>query len=231
MRAVFNMDPASDNQLPTALPQQKPGRHFSLNDLPGYSFADTGEDHMLQRPPSRGSSDKGYEQKKTADYASLAGAVYAGHLKALELLLEAGADANSSNALGISVLMLASAGGLPGVVALLLEKGANPNVQDISGRTALMWAAAEGGTPAVVSLLLGAGSDINATDRAGQTALLWACRESRTDLVQILLQSGADPAVADNCGDTALSLAQANGFAELLEEAVRGREGGSACKT
>ena len=173
-------------------------------------------DALFEPASGKSESDAVSDGAGTRDYAALVGAVYAGHLKALELLLDAGADVNSSNHLGITVLMLAAAGGMPGVVELLLEKGADPDATDISGRTALMWAAAEGNLE-IVTLLVRRSANVNAQDRSGQTALILACKNSRPGVLDALLKAGAARTIRDNCGDTAYTWAETNGFAELLK--------------
>jgi ankyrin repeat protein len=125
-------------------------------------------------------------------------------------LLEAGEDANAVlTAEGETVLMLASYTGNVDAVKLLLDRGANPNVQQARGQSALMWAASEGHTK-VVELLLARGADPALASVAstrperrppgGMTALLFAARQGKLDTARALLDGGAnvDQASADN---------------------------------
>ena len=63
----------------------------------------------------------------------------------IELLIEAGADANAASPDGETPLMVAARTGKVDAVRALLAHGANPNTAESwRGQTALMWAAAEG---------------------------------------------------------------------------------------
>ena len=93
-----------------------------------------------------------------------------GHLKVIQLLLEAGADTNAIDENLATASMAASHNGHLEVVRLLLEAGADANAIDENMATALM-DADQNGHLEVVRLLLEAGADTNATDKAEATAL------------------------------------------------------------
>jgi uncharacterized protein len=144
---------------------------------------------------------------------------------AIARLLDAGEDANAVlTAEGETVLMLTSHTGNPQTVKLLLDRGADPNVQQVRGQTALMWAAAEGHAD-VVELLLARGADpaLSSTASAkaerrppgGMTALLFAARQGEIDAARALLDGGAaiDQAGADNTSP--LLIAIVNGHYDL----------------
>ena len=84
-----------------------------------------------------------------------------------------------------------------------LSAGANPNVADDDGNTALNLAAA-GGHTEVVKTLLSAGANPNAVNNRGLTALILAARKRHAEIVKMLLEAGANPNAKDNDGDTAL---------------------------
>ena len=69
------------------------------------------------------------------------------------------------------------------VLDLLLRRGAEIDLQDKDGDTALMLAA-EHNRPAVVLRLLRAGADMKLRDAAGKTALQWAKEEGHAECVQ-----------------------------------------------
>jgi ankyrin repeat protein len=144
---------------------------------------------------------------------------------AIARLLDAGEDANAVlTAEGESVLMLTSQTGNPEAVKLLLDRGADPNVQQARGQTALMWAAAEGHAD-VVELLLARGADPALSSTAstkaerrppgGLTALLFAARQGKSDAARALLDGGADIDQAGADNTSPLLIAIVNGHYDL----------------
>jgi ankyrin repeat protein len=111
----------------------------------------------------------------------------------VELLLKAGADANTVLPGGESALMTAARTGKVAAVQALLSHGAKVDATESRfGQTALMWAAAEGNVEAVQALVK-AGADIHARSVSGFTPLLFAVREGRMGAVRALIALGADP--------------------------------------
>ena len=76
------------------------------------------------------------------------------------------------------------------IVKTLLSQGANPDVQDNEGYSALMWAVHWGNTD-VVRLLVEAGADMSLTNAKGDTALDLADGKGDIDMVDFLHQLGA----------------------------------------
>jgi ankyrin repeat protein len=114
-----------------------------------------------------------------------------GNAPLVEMLLKAGADANTATPDGESVLMIASRTGLSAAVQALLAHGANPNAADSQRKqTALMWAATEGHVE-VVKALLASGADIKARSSQGWSPLLFAARDGRMDVARALIEAGA----------------------------------------
>ena len=121
---------------------------------------------------------------------ALAWAAIRGNLAVAELLLDAGADPNLSNDLGIGPVSLAIENGAPDVAKLLLKRGADPNIERENGETPLM-TAARLGQGDLMKVLLDAGADPNAREkRFGQTTLMWA--GGNPEAVRLLLDHGAD---------------------------------------
>jgi ankyrin repeat protein len=84
-----------------------------------------------------------------------------GNAAIIEVLLKAGAGANSVKANGTTVLMLAASSGNPEATKILLDHGANVNAKEsVHGQTALMFAAALN-RDAAVRVLLAHGADPN----------------------------------------------------------------------
>lgn len=100
----------------------------------------------------------------------------------------AGAEINGVDATGRTPLMHATSAQMECVkaVEVLLSRGANYNLADPEGYTALMFAAWRG-YAASAKCLLAAGADPNATDFEGRTALDHAKAEGKDAVVEILL--------------------------------------------
>ncbi|HEU0176394.1 MAG TPA: M56 family metallopeptidase [Blastocatellia bacterium] len=118
-------------------------------------------------------------------------AAAAGDLAGIEELLRAGANVNcivSPSEIG-SPLIGAARGGRLDAVRLLLDWGANPNLE--ADATPLI-NAAEGGHVDVVSLLLDRGANIDHIDPECQNALIRASEKGRLEVVKLLVARGAD---------------------------------------
>lgn len=91
---------------------------------------------------------------------------------------------------------------------LLIEYGANLDLQDKTGTTALMVAASRGSLDCT-RILIENGAALNLQDRKGKTALFHACRIKRStplgnEIVEFLIKSGAEVDIQDNRGQTCL---------------------------
>ncbi|HXF39825.1 MAG TPA: ankyrin repeat domain-containing protein [Blastocatellia bacterium] len=91
---------------------------------------------------------------------------------------------------GTTPLMQAALYGDAESVRLLLDNGADPNIRNEAGATALMWAVSD---LEKTRLLLDRGADVNARSEDSRTALLIAAgRFGCRDVVKLLLDRGAD---------------------------------------
>ena len=91
----------------------------------------------------------------------------------------------------------------PGVIAALLDAGADPSARDKDGKTPLHDAARSNQNPDVIAALLDAGADPSARDKDGKTPLHDAARSNQNpDVIAALLDAGADPSARDEDGRT-----------------------------
>jgi ankyrin repeat protein len=123
-------------------------------------------------------------------YQPLGLAAYFGHEQVVEYLIKAGAEVNSpsKNALGVTPLQSAVAGGHLEITRLLLTAGASPNVRERGGYTPLHTAAHNGDVEIVHSLIFG-GADLEAKSDKKETPLDMA-RKSGHDEIVTLLNAG-----------------------------------------
>ncbi|KAA8579158.1 ankyrin repeat domain 34Bb [Etheostoma spectabile] len=131
------------------------------------------------------------------DGNSLLKAVYLCRLRLTRLLLEGGAYINESNEYGETPLMVvckthhSDLQSVPKhkMVWYLLENGADPNIQDKTGKTALMHACIEQTGAEILSLLLSSGADPTLEDHAGLSALVYAVNSGNRDILRLLLDA------------------------------------------
>lgn len=102
--------------------------------------------------------------------SALLTAAMIGHIAAVTVLLDQGADVNGADGSGRTPLLEATFGGHFDAVDLLVKRGAEVNAKDKDGWTALMEAASKGRTE-IVRLLLARGADPKAASDTGWTAL------------------------------------------------------------
>ncbi|KAL4660099.1 KN motif and ankyrin repeat domain-containing protein 4-like [Arapaima gigas] len=117
---------------------------------------------------------------------------------ATQLMKHGHVDTRASQT-GQTALMLAASHGRSAMVHLLLECGANPNVQDYSGSTALICACEHGHTDVVCLLLNHSECDAKLTNREGRSALSVATTAAYMEIVD-LLHAHMDAGASDTGG-------------------------------
>jgi len=99
----------------------------------------------------------------------------------------------------------------------LLERGADANFKDASGRSILMTACERsGGNIEMIKLLVESGAEVNARDNERKTAFLYACASGNTEAVKFLWEKGALLSVFNKAGANATILAAMRGNAEMM---------------
>jgi ankyrin repeat protein len=90
----------------------------------------------------------------------------------------------------VSALHSSAAAHRPDIAALLLDKGANPNLRGQAGLTVFHEAAATGQID-LAEMLLQHGGDVNATDNSGKTPLAYATDGKKDAMAAWLRARGA----------------------------------------
>ncbi len=114
----------------------------------------------------------------------------------------------------LSLTDAAARGDLPRVQAML-DRGANVEQRDATGRTAIL-AATAGNHLSVVRALITRGADVNAQDRQQDSAFLLAGARGYTEIVRATLAAGADLKSTNRYGGTALIPACHHGHVDTV---------------
>ena len=118
----------------------------------------------------------------------------------LEMLLEKdSSNINAQDSDGWTALMQANAP--EESIKLLLKYGADTEIKDKEGRTALSWAASSGNIGALQQLI-SVHANLNTQDNDLQTPLMWAVLMGQKKAAELLLQSGADINIVDARNDS-----------------------------
>ncbi|XP_053165659.1 M-phase phosphoprotein 8 isoform X2 [Hemicordylus capensis] len=108
---------------------------------------------------------------------------------------------------GMTLVMLAAAGGHDDILRLLIRKGAKVNCRQKNGTTALIHAA-EKNNLTTVAILLEAGACMNLQQNSGETALMKACKRGNYDIVRLMIENGADCNISSKHQSNALHFAK-----------------------
>jgi len=147
---------------------------------------------------------KGYPLSQCPDPTDLMVASYVGLEAMVKSCLTQGAEINAKDtALRCTPLVFAAVEDHEAIVKILLETGADPDIQNDHGDSALMIAVCWRSEPNV-KVLLESHADPNIKNDVGDTALTLAARKSNETVVKMLLESNADPNIQDERGRTAL---------------------------
>uniref|UniRef100_A0A8C5BHE1 Serine/threonine-protein phosphatase 6 regulatory ankyrin repeat subunit C n=1 Tax=Gadus morhua TaxID=8049 RepID=A0A8C5BHE1_GADMO len=133
----------------------------------------------------------------------------------------AGFDINTPDSHGRTCLHAAASGGNVDCLNLLLHSGANQSIKDKLGRSPLHYAAANGSSQCTMGQVRG-GAEVNEVDLMGCTPLHYAAAShtfSRWErkCLEYLLDNGANPALKNGKGYSAMHFAAAYGNRQHLE--------------
>jgi len=177
-----------------------PGRDLGSTDPPGLGFPATKElatDRQTERKPKRAGNRVLFSlcsictlllvglvkfRSSQREPHPLVAAAYLGDGDAVRSMVSNGVDVNQTNSEGLTPLLAALKNEDVSIARLLLEKGANPNVRDAQGQTALWFASYQERSPELVALLLQRGAtnwDDQSSD--GRSAGAWARSRNETN--------------------------------------------------
>lgn len=105
----------------------------------------------------------------------------------------------------------------------LISRGADVNMKDQQGWTALMWASGKGDKE-VVEVLISNGADVNLKGKTDMTALMYAALYGQKEIIAMLINSGAKVDLQDNKGKTVLYYTGTEEIKTLLEDAAGGQK-------
>ncbi|KAK8136420.1 ankyrin [Apiospora sp. TS-2023a] len=138
-----------------------------------------------------------------------------GHLNIMDILLEKGANINTTSNKGWTPLMIAARNGDDEGVMFLLEKGADVNHVSPDRWTALSESTIQGSIH-IMSRLLEAGADPEMHAASDWTPLMHAAYRGHLEAVQVLLTAGASFEETSARDETVMLLAAANGSADVV---------------
>lgn len=123
---------------------------------------------------------------------------------------------NESGKYGNSALMKAVREARSDIAKELIEAGADLEIKNIDGNTAL-WNACFGQDYKCVELLVKADIDLDNENDNGVTALMYSASAGKVDMVKLLVEFGADKSIENLDGFKAVDLATTPTIYKLLK--------------
>jgi len=146
---------------------------------------------------------------------ALQGSIASGHIEAAKLLLSKGADSNTVDEDGDTVLHEAVLHGQVDIARLLLKRGADTDARNAIGWTPLVLASQRGHTE-IAALLVENGAAVDTRTHDERTVLLLAAEEGSLEIVRLLLDNSAAVNVMDSLKQTPLMKAAYRGHEEIV---------------
>ena len=125
----------------------------------------------------------------------------------LQLIIDHGGKLDAVDTKGRTALQLAITKRHPEAFNFLLSAGADTNIRDEDGDTALHNALIEGYDESYVRALIAHGATVDTVSNRLLTALSVACICRQVESVKVLLAAGADPNITDVDDDSSLHIA------------------------
>ncbi|XP_068037437.1 M-phase phosphoprotein 8 [Anomalospiza imberbis] len=153
--------------------------------------------------------DENHVSTEPISSALLRDAVKSGDYMTVKMALSSNEEYNldQEDPSGMTLVMLAAAGGHDDLLRVLIRKGAKVNGRQKNGTTALIHAA-EKNFLTTVAILLEAGAYVNMQQSSGETALMKACKRGNSDIVRLMIENGADCNILSKHQNSAMHFAK-----------------------
>ncbi|GMH36812.1 hypothetical protein BSKO_04685 [Bryopsis sp. KO-2023] len=179
-----------------------------------FDAAGSGDSEKVKELLSKGADFRSTHEK--FDSTPLNFAAQGGHVEAVKILIQEGANVDSKDNLGFTPLLDAAFYSRVDVIEVLLESGADIEARTDKSSTALILAAQEGHLK-VAKVLVEAGADVDAQTEEGSTALYLAAQEGHLEIAKVLFKAGATVDLRRNTGFTPLMIASRENKMEVVE--------------
>ena len=146
----------------------------------------------------------------------------------IKALIEGGININAQNKQGETALVSFTRRKRLGTARILIDSGADVNIADINGKTALHWVVSSSLCAEelkrcieFINVLINAGVNLDAQDIYGNTALFNAAETGNTEVIKALIRVGASVNTVNKEGKTALDISQDPAVQELLKNDLK----------
>ena len=146
---------------------------------------------------------------------------YLGHVNQLSELIDSDIDINWADGYGYTVLMSAVMRNRANAIRLLLASGANPNMQNYHGETALFLLEQHLDSMAKFICVDVLKTAMSKTIEGRNNQLISSANIGNLDSIKELIQAGANVNFQTNCGFTALLYAIAGGHVDCVEYLIK----------
>lgn len=215
--------PAADTSSSQASTQQSSKEEQAMNYPAGSLIQAVSANDLDQTTRILSSADYPIDEVNEKSETPLLIAVHNNQPAIAKALIDAGADINKQDDIQDSPYLYAGAEGRSEILSYMLTHGTpDQAVTNRFGGNALIPAAEKGHLENVKILLADQRVDINHQNNYGYTALIEAVAlrdgsQVYQDIVAELLKNGADPALLDNYGKSALDYAQQLGYGNMVK--------------
>jgi uncharacterized protein len=136
-------------------------------------------------------SNKGIEDKDDRGRTPLMLSAISGDAKITKMLIEAGANINAKDNVGLNAIQIAIGFIRPDVIGVLVDAGGDPNSSLPNSRATALVVAANKRDKQLAKKLLAAKADVNAKTRSGKTPLTYALELGEEEIAGMFLDAGA----------------------------------------